>query len=140
MACPAHHDTLQAAPPRACHAGHHWTLRAIPNPYSLISIPRHVRAAFAHSWSLTLVLLGLAPVIGTAGYLVSMATARLSTRAADAYAEAAAVVAEALASIRTVLALCGAPAIVQNYAAVCLDLARNPYTLLAEERALASSA
>ena len=63
-------------------------------------------------------LLGLAPVIGTAGYLVSMATARLSTRAADAYAEAAAVVAEALASIRTVLALCGAPAIVQNYAAV----------------------
>ena len=63
-------------------------------------------------------LLGLAPVIGTAGYLVSMATARLSMRAADAYAEAAAVVAEALASIRTVLALCGAPAIVQSYAAV----------------------
>ena len=53
------------------------------------------------------------------GYACCRATARLSTRAADAYAEAAAVVAEALASIRTVLALCGAPAIVQNYAAVC---------------------
>ena len=83
------------------------------------------RAAFTHSWSLTLVMLGLAPVIVTAGYLVSMATARLSTRAADAYAEAAAVVAESLGAIRTVLALCGAPAIVQKYAAVCATLCAN---------------
>ncbi|KAK9846492.1 hypothetical protein WJX81_005240 [Elliptochloris bilobata] len=81
--------------------------------------------AFTKSWSLTLVLLALAPVIGTAGYLVSMLSAKLSTRAADAYAEAAVVVAEALANIRTVLALCGAPVVVQTYTASLAEPTRT---------------
>lgn len=75
-------------------------------------------AAFTKSWSLTLVLLAIAPVLFSVGYGVSKVSARLSTKAADAYADAGALVAEVLTNIRTVLALCGAPLIVQTYAEV----------------------
>ena len=75
-------------------------------------------AAFTKSWSLTLVLLALAPVLGSVGYGIAAASARLSSRATAAYGDAGALVAEALGNIRTVLALCGAPVIVKAYAAV----------------------
>jgi hypothetical protein len=75
-------------------------------------------AAFTKSWSLTLVLLALAPVLGSVGYGIASASARLSARATAAYGDAGALVAEALGNVRTVLALCGAPVIAKTYAAV----------------------
>ncbi|XP_026876923.2 bile salt export pump [Electrophorus electricus] len=62
---------------------------------------------FIGGWKLTLVVIGVSPLIGLAAGLMAMAVARLTGRELQAYAKAGAIADEVLSSIRTVAAFSG---------------------------------
>jgi ABC-type bacteriocin/lantibiotic exporter with double-glycine peptidase domain len=93
-----------------------WTSGVSPLKVSMGAFVGH--AAFSKGWSMTLVLLAITPLLVLCGAGIALMTARLSSKAAEAYAEANTIAQDALASIRTVTSFNAQKKTLSTYSAV----------------------